>query len=55
MNNNSSINTLLIVVILVLIVGFGVWYFMGGKDTPVEEPDAGLEINLGGEGKRTNE
>lgn len=55
MNNNSGVNTILIVVVLVLIVGFGVWYFMGGMDTPAEEPDAALEINLGGEGEETNE
>jgi hypothetical protein len=56
MNNNSGVNTILIVVILVLIVGFGVWYFKGNMmGAPAEEPDAGLEVNIGGEGEGTNE
>lgn len=55
MNNNSGVNTILIVVVLVLIVGFGVWYFMNGMDTPAEEPEAGLEINIGTEGEGANQ
>lgn len=40
---------MLIVVVLVLIVGFGVWYFMGGtNEAPAEEPAAGIEVNLEG-------
>lgn len=49
MNNNSGVNTILIVIILVLIVGFGVWYFKGNMmDAPAEESDASLEVNLDG-------
>lgn len=47
MNNNSGINTLLLVVLLVLIVGFGVWYFTGGFSAPADDTDdASFNVNV---------
>ena len=45
MNNNSGVNTILLVVILVAIVGFGIWYFQGGMNESAEE-EAGLNVNV---------
>ncbi|MCB9818733.1 hypothetical protein H6788_00980 [Candidatus Nomurabacteria bacterium] len=44
-NNNSGVNTILIVVALVAIVGFGVWYFMSGNAAP-EDDNAEFNINM---------
>jgi len=44
---NSSTN-IIVVVILVLLVGFGVWYFTAGNQAPKEEGSS-FEVNLGGE------
>ncbi len=44
---NSTTN-IAVVVILVLLVGFGVWYFTAGQDMGEENPGASLEVNLGG-------
>ena len=52
MNNGSSVNTILLVVILVALVGGGVyWYTTYGPGMmPEETNEAGLEINLTGGG-----
>ncbi len=46
-NNNSGVNTILIVIVLLLLVGFGVWYFTGGFSAWREAPaDESAEFNL---------
>lgn len=48
-NNNSGVNTILIVVVLVAIVGFGVLYFTGGvsqEAAPAEDDTAGFQVNF---------
>ena len=45
-NNNSGVNTILIVVILVAIVGFGVWYFSGGFGGNAAPEDDNAEFNI---------
>lgn len=48
---NSTTN-IIVVIILVLLVGFGVWYFTAGQEAP---NDGGtLEVNLGGEASGGN-
>jgi len=42
----NTTNTLLIIIV-VLLVGFGVWYFTSQQQVPQEEPV--FEVNLGGE------
>lgn len=42
--NNTSTN-IIVVVILVLLVGFGVWYFTA-REAPVEQKE-GIELNIG--------
>ncbi len=46
-NDNSGVNTILIVIVLLLLVGFGVWYFTGGfsawRAAPAED---NAEFNL---------
>ncbi len=46
----NTTNTLLIIIV-VLLVGFGVWYFTNAEPAPVEER-SGIEINL--EGSRSD-
>lgn len=46
MNNNFT--NILLVVVLVLLVGFGVWYFTA-RNTPAPQPaDSGIQIDIGG-------
>jgi len=45
-NNNSGVNTILIVVVLVAIVGFGVWYFSGGFGGNAAPEDDSAEFNV---------
>lgn len=47
-NTNSGVNTILIVVLLVLVVGFGVWYFTGGfgGNTAPAEDEAQFNLNV---------
>jgi hypothetical protein len=48
-NRNSGVNTVLLVIILVLIVGFGVWWFTNRRTPMVEEntaPGINLDVNL---------
>lgn len=42
----NTTNTLLIIIV-VLLVGFGVWYFTQNQAVPQEESNA-LEVNIGG-------
>lgn len=42
-DNNSGVNTILLVVILVILVAAGVWYFKGGM-APAE--DNSLDVNV---------
>lgn len=48
MNNNSGANTVLIVIlILIVVIGFGAWYMgVGPFAAPVEDNDAGLNIDI---------
>ena len=43
-NNNSGVNTILLVVILVAVVAAGVWYLKGTG--PQEENDTSIELKL---------
>lgn len=45
-NNNSGVNTILIVVVLVAVVGFGVWYFTGGFGGNAAPKDDKAEFNI---------
>ena len=46
----NTTNTILII-ILVLLVGFGVWYFTSNQTTPAPtEDNNAIEVNLGGSG-----
>ena len=57
-DNNSGVNTILIVIVLLLIVGFGVWYFKGGMMSAPAEDNAEFNLNVevpsgnGGEGEQ---
>lgn len=56
MNNNSGVNTILLVVILVVIVGLGVWYFKGGMAPAENDSDLNLKVELpSGEGEPNQE
>lgn len=47
-NENSSTNTILIVLVLIAIVAFGVWFF-GQQNTvpaPQEEPGLNVDVDL---------
>ncbi len=48
MNNNSGLNTLLLVLIAIGLVAAGVWYFSNAA--PQEEDKASIEITLPGDG-----
>ena len=45
---NNTFTNIIVVVILVLIVAFGAWYFTAREAPVPEEPDAALELNFGG-------
>ena len=47
MNNNNFGNTFL-VIILVLIVGFGVWYFTSRTGAPAEPQGPGIQVDITG-------
>jgi predicted permease len=62
MNDNSAVNTILLVVILVAIVGFVVWYFGGNRGAAPAGDNNGLNVNVelpldnnGGEGQGQGE
>lgn len=47
MNNNSGVNTILLVVILAIIVGLGVWYFKDDLGAAREDDnDFNLNVDL---------
>lgn len=46
MNNNSSFGNVILVIILVLIVGFGVWYFTA-RQAPAPA-EGGIHVDIGG-------
>ncbi len=43
-NETSGVNTVLIVILLLIVVGAGVWYFT--KNKPMENTDDSLNIDL---------
>lgn len=47
--NNTTTN-IVVVLILVLLVGFGVWYFTAGGRAPAEDQGPGIELNIRGTG-----
>ncbi len=50
MNNNNTFTNVILVVVLVLIVGFGVWFFTSGS-TPMPAPtgeQGGINVNIEG-------
>jgi hypothetical protein len=44
---NNTFTNVLLVIVLLLLVGFGVWYFTAREAPP--EDGASIELNLGGE------
>lgn len=44
---NTTTNVV-VILILVLLVGFGVWYFTAGEGRAPEPEGPALEVNLGG-------
>lgn len=44
MNNSNNFGNILLVIILVLLVGFGVWYFTERKEPAPKE--GGIELNI---------
>lgn len=48
MNENSGVNTVLLVVIVALLVGGFVWYFKGEKASApqTDEPTGGLNVDV---------
>lgn len=48
MNNNATFTNVLVVIVLVLLVAFGVWYFTG-QATPAPAPENNvLDVDIGG-------
>jgi hypothetical protein len=45
---NNTFTNIVLVVILVLIVGFGVWY-VSGREVPQAEDTSGIQLNIGGD------
>lgn len=45
-NSDSGANTLLIVVILVILVGFAVWWFTSTRTGSATQEDAGINVDL---------
>lgn len=49
-NDNSGVNTILIVIVLLLLVGFGVWYLTDGfnawRAAPAENDNAEFNLNV---------
>ncbi len=45
-NNSSGVNTVLLVLIIIAIVGFGTWYVMGRNVAAPEESDATIRIDV---------
>ncbi len=43
---SSQTNTILIVIVLVVLVGFGVWWYMDHKANSTEENPSGVNVNL---------
>lgn len=44
---NSTITNTLLILLLLLLVGFGVWYISSERDVS-QEDNASLELNIGG-------
>ena len=51
----SALNTLLIVIVLVLIVGFGVWWYKTYASPAEPTPQQGLQINVDANGGSTGQ
>ncbi len=52
MNNKGNTNTIILVAILVVLVGFGVWWYKTYQSVAPTEPtttdEGGIDINIGG-------
>ena len=49
MNNNATFTNILVVIVLVLLVAFGVWYFTGRPAVPAAVPENNvLDVDIGG-------
>lgn len=44
-NDNSGINTILLVIVVALIVGLGVWFLKGGMNAEAPSDDT-LDVNV---------
>jgi hypothetical protein len=56
-NENSGVNTVLIVIVLLILVGFGVWWFRGaGAPSDTTNGELNVDVNLptGSEGTGQN-
>ncbi|MEX2052494.1 MAG: hypothetical protein WD991_02260 [Candidatus Paceibacterota bacterium] len=45
-NDSSGTNTMLIVIVLVLLVGFGVWWFATRGGVPDDASDINVDLSL---------
>lgn len=45
-NGDSGANTVLIVIILLILVGFGAWWFTMRNATPQESPAINVDVKL---------
>lgn len=48
-NNTSGVNTVLIVILLVAVVGFGVWYFTKREEPQNQDDVINVDLSLGEE------
>ena len=47
---NNTFTNVLLVVVLVLLIGFGVWYFTSREAVPPPSEGPGIELNIQGQG-----
>jgi hypothetical protein len=50
MNDNNSTTNAILVILLVLVVGFIVWFVMGRDAAPVDDGGANIQVDLNGGG-----
>lgn len=47
MNNESGVNTILLVIIVAMLVGGAVWFFMRGQSPDTESPSINVTLPVG--------
>ncbi|HEY0908506.1 MAG TPA: hypothetical protein VGE35_04120 [Candidatus Paceibacterota bacterium] len=48
MQQGSNVNTILIVILILVVAGFGFFWYTNRVDRAADQNDAALQINLGG-------